>query len=78
MGRWSRSNLAFHSISKDRGYATGEVNSSAPGFGVYPFLNDRALELGEDTEHPEERPSGGVGCVNRLLFKVEVASSGVN
>jgi hypothetical protein len=27
---------------------------------VYPFLNDRALELGEDTEHLEERPSGGV------------------
>jgi hypothetical protein len=44
---------------------------------VYPFLNDRALELGEDTEHLEERPSGGGGCVNRLLFKVEVASSGV-
>ena len=45
---------------------------------MYPFLNDRALELGEDTEHlEEERPSGGGGCVNRLLFKVEVASSGV-
>jgi hypothetical protein len=61
----------------DRPAALGALISRSGKSGVYPFLNDRALELGEDTEHLEERPSGGGGCVNRLFFKVEVASSGV-
>jgi hypothetical protein len=44
---------------------------------VYPFLNDRALELCKDAEHLKECPSGGRGCINRLLFEIEVAPSGV-
>jgi hypothetical protein len=44
---------------------------------VYAFLNDRALELCKYAEHLEERRPGGGGCVNRLLFEIEVAPNSV-
>jgi hypothetical protein len=59
----------------DRPAALGALVSRSAKSGVYPFLNDRALELTPSIW--KMRPSGGGGCVNRLLFKVEVASSGV-
>jgi hypothetical protein len=44
---------------------------------VYPLLNDRAVELRKYAEHLKECPSGRSGCINRLLFEIEVAPSGV-
>jgi len=44
---------------------------------VYPFLNDRALEFCKYAEHLKKRPSSGDGCVDGLLFEIEVAPSGV-
>jgi len=44
---------------------------------VYPFLDDRALELGKYAEHLEERPPGRGSSVDRLLFEIEIASGGV-
>ena len=35
------------------------------------------LELCKNPEHLEQRPSGGRGCVSRLLFEIEVAPSGI-
>ena len=37
------------------------------------FLNDRALELRKHAQHLKECPSRRGGCVNRLLFKIQVA-----
>src|SRR6516165_4009542 len=42
-----------------------------------PFLNNRALELGKYAEHLKQRASGRGGCVDRLLFQIEVAPGGV-
>ena len=51
---------------------------SRPGKpGVYPFMDDRALELGKYAEHLEERPPGRGSSVDRLLFEIEIASGGV-
>src|ERR1700730_16688185 len=44
---------------------------------MYPFLNDRALEICKYAEHLKECPSSRGGCINRLLFEIEVAPSGV-
>src|ERR1700730_11376785 len=44
---------------------------------MYPFLNDRALEICKYAEHLKECPSSRGGCINRLLFEIEVAPTGV-
>jgi hypothetical protein len=44
---------------------------------VYPFLNNRALELRKYAEHLKECPPGRGGCINRLLFEIKIAPSGV-
>ena len=49
----------------DRPAALSALVSRSGKSGVYPFLNDRALELGEDTEHLEERPSGADEILQR-------------
>jgi hypothetical protein len=44
---------------------------------VYPFLNYGTLELCKNAEHLKECASGRGGCVDRLLFEIEVAPGGV-
>ena len=44
---------------------------------MYPFLNYGTLELCKNAEHLKQRASGRGGCVDRLLFEIEVAPSGV-
>jgi hypothetical protein len=44
---------------------------------VDPFLNNSALELGKYAQHLEESAPGRGGCVDRLLFEIEVAPGGV-
>ena len=61
----------------DRLAALGALVSRPGKSGLDPFLDDRALELGKDAEHLKECPSRRGGCINRLLFEIEVASSGV-
>ena len=61
----------------DRLAALGALVSRPGKPGVDPFLNDRALELCKYAEHLKECPSGRGGCINRLLFEIEVAPNGV-
>ena len=44
---------------------------------MYPFLNYGTLELCKNAEHLKQRASGRGGCVDRLLFEIEVAPGGV-
>ena len=48
--------------------APGALFSRPGKSGVYPFLDDCALELGKYAEHLEERPPGRGSSVDRLLF----------
>src|SRR5215472_12838537 len=57
--------------------ALGALLSCPSKPGVYPFLDDRALELGKYAEHLEERSPGRGSSVDRLLFEIEIASGGV-
>src|SRR5215471_19700258 len=57
--------------------APGALLSRPGKSGVYPFLDDCALELGKYAEHLEERPPGRGSRVDRLLFEIEIASGGV-
>jgi hypothetical protein len=63
--------------STDRLAALGPFVSRPGKSGVYPFLNDCALELGKYAEHLKERPPCWGGCINRLLFEIEVAPNSV-
>jgi hypothetical protein len=59
------------------GLAAPRALLSGPGKpGVYPLLDDRALELGEDAKHLEESPPGRRGCVHGLLLEVKIGPSG--
>src|SRR6516165_2905317 len=61
----------------DRLAAFGALLSRPGKPGMYPFLNNRALELCKNAEHLKQRASGRGGCIDRLLFKIEVAPGGV-
>src|SRR6516165_1121312 len=42
--------------------------------GIDAFLNDRAFELGEHTQHLKQRPPCRRGCIDGLPFQIEIAA----
>jgi hypothetical protein len=50
----------------------------APEAGTHPFLNDRALELGEDTKHLKHRLAAWCRRIDPLLVQEEVNAGGMD
>src|SRR5689334_17245136 len=68
---------SFDPRPTDRLAALGALLSRPGKPGMNALLNDRALELRKHTKHLEQRPSCWGGCVDRLLFEIEIAPNRV-